>query len=281
MRKSLYTAVAVATILFLGESAVAYWNGPFMAPPPIPRPPSGFTMYPRPAWGVARRTYPATGGQRFAAVGRQAPPAAVQPSRGAAQVAKVVESELSTARRALQTLRAERDRLQDQCAARDSGAGQASAAAPAQGPRPETEKIERLSAELAQVRAELVVSSERIHALMAERDELKAQFGSNMGDVASVRNALEQVRKRAVEVGIALSDSQGTNVGGGLEREFLKADLDRLIAALALADAVLSNAGPGSRASRDSGAAALRTGELQSPTLDAGLIEAASFETDR
>jgi len=281
MRKSLYTAVAVATILFLGDSAVAYWNGPFMAPPPIPRPPNGFTMYPRPAWGVARRTYPATGDQRSVASGRQASPAAAQASRRAVQAGKERQSELSTAQRALQALRSEHDRLRDRCATRDSGAEQAGTALPARSTGSETEKCERLSAELAQVRAELVASSERIHALMAERDELKAQFGSSMGDVASVRNALEQVRKRAVEVGIALNDTQGTNVGGGLEREFLKADLDRLIAALALADAVLSDVGPGSGARRDAGAAALRTGELRSPTLDAELIEAASFEADR
>ncbi len=281
MKNSLYTAVALATILFLDESAYAYWNGPLVGPPPIPRPPSVFSMYSRPAWGVAHRTYPASAGRRSADGGEQDAPAAAQPGRGAVRAAEARDSELSTAQRALQELRAEHDRLRDRCAARGSGAEKASAAAPAQGPAPERQKIERLSAELAQVRAELVASSERIHALMAERDELKAQFGSNMGDVASVRNALEQVRKRAVEVGIALSDAQATDVGGGLEREFLKADLDRLIAALALADAVLSDVDPGTRASRGSDAPALRTGELQGRTMDADFIEAASFEADR
>ena len=280
MRKSLYT-VAVATILFLGDSAVAYWNGSFMAPPPIPHPPNGLAMYSRPAWGMARRTYPPNGGQQSAASGRQAPPAAVQASPGAGQVTTAAKSRLSTAERALQTLRVEHDQLRDRCANKCTGSDQAREAVSAHSPRRESEKIERLSAELAQVRAELVASSERIHTLIAERDELKAQFGSNMGDVTSVRNALEQVRKRAVEVGIALSDSQGTNVGGGLEREFLKADLDRLIAALALADAVLSDADPDNRARRDSGTAALRAGELQRSTLNPELIEAASFEADR
>ena len=281
MRNSLYTAVAVATILFLGDSALAYWNGPFMGPPPIPRPPGGFSTYSRPAWGMAHRAYPAGGGQRPAAAGRQVAPAAAHPSRGAVRVAAAREPESSTAQRALQELRAERDRLRDRCAARASSGEQASATALVKGPCPEMQKVARLSAELAQVRAELVASSQRIHALMAERDELKAQFGSNMGDVASVRNALQQVRKRAVEVGIALSDGQATNVGGGLEREFLKADLDRLIAALALADAVLSDVDPESRTSRSSDASALRTGELQGRTVDADFIEAASFEADR
>lgn len=271
MRKILLTAAAGATILFLGNSAIAYWNGPLMGPPPIPPLPSGFTMIPRPAWGMGDRTYSGTSGQRPVASARQAPIATAQGTDGAAPVAKARESRVVAAQQALRTLQAEHDRLRARCATRDSGAEPASAAVPVDSAR--AEAVERLSAELSQVRAELVVGSRRIHELIAQRDELKARFGSNMGDVASVRNAFEQVRKRAVEVGTALSDTQGTNVGGGFEREFLKADLDRLIAALALADAVLSDAGPG--------AAAVRTGELQNRTMEADLVEAASFEADR
>ncbi len=125
-----------------------------------------------------------------------------------------------------------------------------------------------------------MASTRRVHDLIAERDELKLQFGSNMGDVASVRNTFRQVRKRAVEVGTALSDTQGTDVGGGLEREFLKADLDRLIAALALADAVLSDAASVSQGSQGGGGAG-RSRDWSGGASEADMVEAASFEKGR
>ncbi len=272
MRKVLLVAAAVAPTLFMGDAAIAYWNGHFMAPPPVPQPPGGFGMSPTPGWDLRQRTSPVTADRGAGAYGRAAPAQSPPAAKAVTSAAEAQDSVPVARMQALQTLQAEYERLRAECAAEKLRAAAASAP-------PEAGAVERLSAELAQVRSELMASTRRIHDLMAERDELRAQFGSNMGDVASVRNAFEQVRKRAVEVGNALSESQGTDVGGGLEQEFLRADLDRLIAALALADAVLSDADPRTRAGSGPGST-LRAGDWQRGARDADLIEAASFESD-
>ncbi len=280
MTKTLLVAAAVATVLCLGDSAIAYWNGPAMAPPPIPQPPGGIPGRPGAGWGMGYGAYPAARGRYAAALESRTTYQTAQGTQGGPTAVREPEPQRVAQEQALQALRAERVRLLAKCAQAEPATGPAEAADGGSSAEREAEEVKRLSAELAQVRAELVASTRRVHDLIAERDELKLQFGSNMGDVASVRNTFRQVRKRAVEVGTALSDTQGTDVGGGLEREFLKADLDRLIAALALADAVLSDAASVSQGSQG-GAGAGRSRDWSGGASEADMVEAASFEKGR
>ncbi len=273
MRNTLLVAGAIVLALSLPGGVVAYWSGPFLAPPPIPRPPGQFTMMPGAGWDRGHRTHPSANPWRARVAGAQ--PAAGVPWRGARTPPKVRERQAASAAAPPVPMTPPVE-----CESHEPAEGVAAVAPAVPDARTDADAVSRLSAELAQVRAELMASTRRVHKLLSEREELKMQFGSSMGDVASVRNAFEQVRKRAVEVGTSLADSQVTDVGGGFEREFLKADLDRLIAALALADAVLSDAGS-ARGNTQGPGGEFRGDDWRRPAGEADMVEAASFESDR
>ncbi len=266
MKTFVLASAAAATLVFASDPAMAYWGGQMMGPPPVPAPPSGFPGPMAPPWLATD--------SRAQEQSQTADREKAGPERNAVQAMK---AELKATRKALKNIRKSREQLVARCQARRVTHKAPRPVVAGSGGHKAPREAQRLSNELAAARVELVEASQRIDSLVQERDRLRAELKNGMGDRTSVRNAFEQVRKRAVELETALRESRGF-VGAEIERSLLKTELDRLIAALALADAVLADPGDGSPGRQITGGASLEVGGLPVQAVKPALTEAASFE---
>ncbi len=141
MTKILLAAAAVATVLFLGDSAIAYWNGPMMAPPPVPQPPGGLPGMPRSGWGMGHGAYPAASGRYAARPEKPTTGQTAQGTKGARTPVREPESQRASQEQALEALRAERVRLLAKCAQAEPATGPAEAAVGGSSAEREAEEV--------------------------------------------------------------------------------------------------------------------------------------------